>query len=1368
MVKRRETMFRTSIESATDDVPVSDVTAWCKHIRAHQVSTSLYGQEVGLPIGPKAIECPQIDGTVVAQTYRQAAEAFVESHCLNCAHHEPQSEISFGQEVATRVAEREAAAKTAAEDRQEIRKLEVPGIDVEAVLSGNVDSDEKVRTLVSRLADDTHKTPAALALEQASQDFPELFSREVTEVMSGAFRDREIGGAVMRAVRRLAGNLPGVWPRVAAEAKAALANYANVEEAAITLDCAMRGGHLAPDADVARALMLALDPLVPPLHPFGGTGRAPREAVGRALETLAKLDSRMLEGVVLRALSSESAWERAQAAAAVAARLGVDGCRSAARLVTPLLEALAIEDDEGDADPSLLRALGKCIAADPARIGDCILDSLPLDDEELSTLYLRGFWQPEVEQHTERPWLTRLWEMLGDRSVPVDIQTDIVSLLESLRRGEGRGPEMGVEMAIAALGRLCLQLDAAQEDRPSPDEIATSDALERDLAHRKADTLVSRFRSRVVAPTVAQCGLGADGLAAFVTDPGSGASPSFRRQLIRLAGNIGNQSEKLASEMCGLLSSHLVTPDDPHLRGAAAAACFDMVNWNRGALPDDVVVLVVGLLDDEWLHPVVSNAARVLERCELREPEVARRAFLGLAGIYQLAFRDAGQSDLIKSITRALLNISRQYPSLTGPTVGVLTHAARTLDYYTSNYAIDDLAPLIRTRQEFQQEFVETILVFYERFNLGIGSMPELTTNRERNDAFNDLHRLHPDEIAARSTRLVEFAAKCNSDINSVPVATLLIPAGRYEAAAAAFRTHVEALPEEPRFDGQRSRSRALALALEAELLISRGCLMEAKRRYQEALECANERSERRATVRRVWGIDVEIARRPSLHVDWASLRLGWLDLPDEPGELEISAEGLARDAAAVLAHALPRREQLLGQITNEVLNAARFVGRWARGVREGASGSDSALVAAVSRLADALRVAKQLEETGCSRDLMADLSEIIERVETLGPRSDLDDAIKAFRKVRIPFPRLGLPVPEEPTRRARARAPDRDDTDGESPEGAPGFVAIASIRINGEDASSLVPLQAGRLYDAEVTVTFASPPGQSGRLVMRALTSLPDHEYSFPAGEIVLEADRTSYAYPGPLKINAPQSKESAPILFRLEARVDTNGDADLPVELFGRYQFEVLSFASSEDLLGPSATVDEATKKIIARLGEILPEYGGLDRTREAEVASELVKYASYQLQQGEFRGKLKIQEHEFNHSVRSFLLARARDHRDWGEVHGEVRSGIGFVDILVRNVPVELKVCRQGELDGFIVSSLPQATQYVVTQGRQVGFLAVLDTRPSADPTPPIADDVDVRVGPTAPGIDPDSGNRIAIGVVVVRAQTTVPSRLKGRQR
>jgi len=161
------------------------------------------------------------------------------------------------------------------------------------------------------------------------------------------------------------------------------------------------------------------------------------------------------------------------------------------------------------------------------------------------------------------------------------------------------------------------------------------------------------------------------------------------------------------------------------------------------------------------------------------------------------------------------------------------------------------------------------------------------------------------------------------------------------------------------------------------------------------------------------------------------------------------------------------------------------------------------------------------------------------------------------------------------------------------------------------------------------------------------------------------------------------------------------------------------------------------------------------------EREVITSIINYAGLELCDPSFTG-LQTDEKDFQKDLSRYL--RIRFNR--ADVLREVQAGRGFVDVLVRGIPVELKVLRGKEdLEHFIESSMPQATQYIVSQGRVLGLLCILDISERMTPVPSLIDDVSVSKGRTEGGIDPSPEGAIGIVTIVIRGALYPASKLHG---
>ena len=230
MVKRLQHSIDQAIQTVIDDVPANEITNWCENIRTSQVGQSMVGEMVDLPIGPKEISCTKVDSRMGGMTYKGAAEFFVESNCVDCPYHVLVGSPNIGQGIVDEVRKRLKVQEVDEQAQEELRKLVVPGIDVDAILAGDAETDEHVRSLVGLLADDERKADAAAKLVTVSEQFPQLISPSVAEVMTGAFSDRQIGGSVIQAISKIVDIKPSIWPRVIDAAKLALRSFSNAEQ----------------------------------------------------------------------------------------------------------------------------------------------------------------------------------------------------------------------------------------------------------------------------------------------------------------------------------------------------------------------------------------------------------------------------------------------------------------------------------------------------------------------------------------------------------------------------------------------------------------------------------------------------------------------------------------------------------------------------------------------------------------------------------------------------------------------------------------------------------------------------------------------------------------------------------------------------------------------------------------------------------------------------------------------------------------------------------------------------------------------------------------------------------------------------------
>lgn len=1335
-----------AIRSATEDISVDRVTNWCENIRARQVSVSLLGQEMGLPIGPKEVSCSEVGGSYQGMTYKGAAGLFISSHCVSCPFHKLKSPDNIGQEIVdaaqTEASEEEANAK-------ELQNLVVEGIDLDALLEVDIQSDNEVKSLVGLLADPNRKAEAAAKLREVARYLPDRISLVAAKALTGAFRDPQVGGVAIETVLLLVPQHGNELLGEAASAARRTALHAN--EAAKIIDAALAGRVLRPDLELAQELLLQLTPLIDPFEVRHGGIRPDRSAIAQAFRRLAELDFETAAQATGRALLDEhDSYQREKGAAAVAELLLVDPKRTSVEFVRLLIHGLAFLESEPETDASLAIALAKCIAANPVDVAAAIFDLMPGLDESTKTSTLTAFLREEAMEADETPWMPRLIGMLTDPSLSDDVRQHLVDHFEHAAR---RSPHKFWAHFEVLLGTLAQVADAAEAVRKRLEQPLETplEALE-----RQSSAIVASSSVRDLGKVVAWVGLqNPDDAIAAIDDllhkTDSRVAGSFKAALVRSLGEMGRNEESVAPRLVPIIHPHLIDPVSHHVRAAALDACEDLVDWNHDVLPEDTILLAATLLGDQYLSPVATSAVRVFRRARVDDAWLATAIAHMLYRLYRL-YGDSPNYGSVREIASALSNLAGQHESLDGPIARMFSEMSSHGEYYTANHVVETFGWFARRRRRWQPLYADILIKFLDRFGLLASLSGYQYLEGRTSNLFENFYHLEPDVVRSRASELVRFSVESNEERNMLHVGALLITLGLGEQAADLFDTLAGTLPSERRNEWLVKKYRGIAMTIRAERAVSAGRAHDASQLFQEAHDLF---AEGRPPKRRLPFNLGDIEDEPPFYERWVALRTRWLDLPEAVEDLEHDAAQLADALTSLAEHDLQEREAAIVRMAARLSKAAALIGQWWTLVRSADPTSAVIRDGAVACLAEAAEDADLLEdEEGASRIRL-----IISAVESLGPtagQSGIRDVVAKIRRCPLPMPRYNLPVPRDWRRRRRR---DEQEEEAARERDQVPTIAVASIMINGEDPPPLFEAIAQRTYDVAVTLDVANPPAGVTQLEVRPVSSLREEYYQFPEETISLEPGGGAVVLRGTMLFVCSQSEGSQPLSVKLLANLIDEGGERRGIELLGRHELSVRIHRDVERYRARGPAAPQAIQKLRTDLGGLVPSDRDPNRRDELEVAEALVAFMEHQLRSPSFRGT--ISEPLFESQVKNDLDIRFEGRDD---VYSQVQTGIGFVDCLVLGVPVELKVFTKARLDEFVDSSLPQVTQYIVSQSRRAGFLMILDCRGRPEPTPPLVNDVQVRQGVTAKGLDTAPDAVIAVGVLVVHTHTTVPSRLQ----
>ncbi len=1334
-----------AIRTAMEDISIDRVSNWCEHIRARQVSVSFLGQAMGLPIGPKEVSCSEVGGSYQGMTYKGVAELFINSNCVGCPFHVLKNADNIGQEIVD-AARSEVAQEEA--DSTALRDLTVEGIDLDGLLEADIQSDSQVKSLVALLADPERKAGAAAKLREVARYFPDRVSLLAGKAMTRAFRDPQVGDVVIEAVILL---LPRHGDDLLAEAAAAVRRTSlHVSEGAKIIDTALAEGVLQPDLELAQELLLQLAPLIDTFE-FRHSGRPDTSDVSQAFRRLAELNFDAAAQAAGQALLDEHAPHlREKGAAAVAELLLVDPRRTSAEFVRPLIHGLSFLEGELETDASLAVALAKCIAVNPVDVADVIFDVMPSVDESTKTSALTAFLRDEAMEADETPWMPRLIGLLTDRSIGDDVRRHLVDHLERAARCWPDKFWGHFELLLGTLAQVADEAEAVRKRLEESPE-TTLEALE-----RQSNAIAASSSVRDLGKVVAWTGLENPDAAIAVIDDllrntDSRLAGSFKAALVRSLGEMGRQAKSVAPKLVPIIHPHLIDPVSHAVRAAALDACQELVDWNRDVLPEDTILLAATLLGDQYLSPVAVSAVGVFHRAKVDDLWLATVVTNMLYRLYRV-YGDSPSYGSVREVAWALSNLAGQHESLEGPIARILSEMSSHRDYYAAKDAVETYGRFARRREACQLAYFEVLINFLERFGL-IASLPGYQyLEGHTSDLFENFYHLKPEVVRSHASHLVRFAVESKEERNMLHVGSLLMALGLDEQAADLFDVLAKALPSERRNEWLVKKCQGLAKALRAERAVSDGKLSDANQLFQEARELfALACPTKRRLPFNLGDVDDE----HPFYEGWVDLRARWLELPDAAEDLEHDAAELADAATSLAEHDLEERDSAIVRMAALLCTASARVGRWWTLVRSADPMSAPTRDSALACLAEAAEAANLIEgEEGASRVRL-----IMKSVEALSPtagQSGIRDVAARVRACPLPLPRYELPVPRGWQRR-RARDVQKGGEEGELDQ-AP-LIAVASITINGEEPPPVFEAISQRTYDIEVTLDVANAPAGTIQLELGAVSSLRQDHYQFPQATISLAPDGGAVVHAGTMLFVYPQSEGSQPLSVKLLASLVNNDGERTDVALLGRHELGVRVHRDVERYRARGPAAPQAVEKLRAELDALVPSGRDPNRQDELEVIEALVGFMERQLRTPSLKGK--ISEKRFESQLKNDLDIRFEGRDD---VYSQIKTGAGFVDCLVLGVPVELKVFDGDNLDQFIDSSLPQATQYTVTQSRRAGFLVILDCGEHAEPTPALVNDVQVRQGATSEGLEDVPDGVITVGVMVVRTLSTVPSRLR----
>lgn len=1332
-------------------MPHQHVKNWCKHIEIHQENVSPLGQMVSLPIGAKRVDCRFHHG-YSGMTVRQTATIFIEANCCDCPHHTLVSSDNFGNAVISKIRDRRKVKNEVDKASQLLQGL-IPSNPTEA-LAADVETDATARELAGLLLSDEHKQQAADKLLQGTKYKPTMISPSLASVLIGAFLDTQVGSSVMETVR-LAGRCDkSILSTAVKGATVALHEGRNIDSACMIIKEALEENQITLTTELVTTVISWLSTPVAPFPHFGPPHpRQHRTGPVESFKAFANRDMKLVAETIVSLLSSDQPHLIGTACAAVQILLEISPDSIADYYFQPLLKALSQEREDEDmyVDASICQTYAKILGHDPSAISKKKFDAIEKAGEDLQKALFRVFIRDEAMEVAE-VWIGPFINLLTSDNLAEQTKFELADLLSHVSRHCTDIVFARLTSLFGVLAIIADRLDSKRKTVPPADKMNVS-YLEYQAGlsalsgvARNLREVISQVGSTDIDKTISE-------IEQLIRSSNTNIAASFKSELLLLLGDLGQRNTELAANIVPIVFPHLLDPVSFIVRGAAAEAYRELAMRNRSYLPEDVIVALAALLSDQYLYPARA-AVEAFEWIKIENFRLAGEVVNRLIILYSAYREDPSQYHFLEKISAALFDVANSHSSFLPYAALVIKNLAGHQYFYSAKDGLRLLRRLARGHEEYQRLYLSALLDYYSQFDLEITTSQSGYYSGQSDTEFEELYDLNPEIIKAESAKLLTVAQAQKEPHNLVHFACLLIRVELYKEAAELFERYSALLPSEERYDWRRSHYKALALLLRVEIALTESDLNKAKELIEQALEIIGSQEKPKRSL--PFGLEKVIPKeeeKPDFYTAWLQIRKSWLNLDDDPVVLQKTSEEIISRIKELKTGLADQADERILQIQEELAAAAKFVAQWYQCVLNGDPGQDAKREAIKARLSEAL---KNSSKDGCEL-LESRIKDQISRVDSLSATKGIQEFLQELRLIPMQMPKQDLPMPRRWRGRTKQDAPEALTEEESKPSHAK--VAFAKVSIDGQEIPQVISMVAGRIHDLKIEVELPEVDAETQELYLMPVSTLPEGEYLFPRPSVRLSRGKNTYDVKGHLQFKHAQSEASEPIDIKIHAYLHKPDGTSEPCTIFGQshLKFRVLDEARLS-AQGPAQA--KAVEKVFKGLGILVPDISSSSYKNEREIITCIINYAGYELGDPSFTS-LETDEKDFQKDMsRHLYLNFGRT-----EVLREVQSGRGFLDVLVRGVPVELKVFRGREkLEDFVESSLPQATQYIVSQGCRLGLLCILDISERMTATPSLIDDVLVCKGRTEKGIDPSPEGAIGIVTIVVRGALYPASKLR----
>ena len=388
----------------------------------------------------------------------------------------------------------------------------------------------------------------------------------------------------------------------------------------------------------------------------------------------------------------------------------------------------------------------------------------------------------------------------------------------------------------------------------------------------------------------------------------------------------------------------------------------------------------------------------------------------------------------------------------------------------------------------------------------------------------------------------------------------------------------------------------------------------------------------------------------------------------------------------------------------SDTLDCLTLVQRWKNAVRDADADAVRFRDASRQRATEALE--RRADDEPCTLDFV--LEDIV-KIDTPNALADLKHRVL---HTALPF---GVRTDE---RGILIPAGDAQENPPQLPE-----VAFVKFEINGQPAKEIDTLNPNRIYDIGIDIRVSRWPEFADRLIVTPVSMEPADTYDLPTFVIdrpTATGNDSSRAYEfqknGRLRIKVAAAFGARPFEFKYRAVFEPSR-SEQPLDIIGHRTLRFQSVDPLDHAISGYAEIDRKLLELRDKLGTV-PGLPDIDRCNALEVCAGLGNLAGQALSDSLFPEGTK--EDEFQTEAVKALRLRPSIGEDL-EIHPQ--TGGGVTDLSFHRIRIELKAVTRGEIgEAEIGKFVNQTAQYVVSSGKRIGVLCVLDSRKKNMPPPP----------------------------------------------